>query len=175
MSARLVSHLVADGALGPRALSSVPLNRRIGSSRTFFTLPYQPALALPPQKSRWLLSLVLSPLYCPGQVSISPSWTTAPVLLSASGPHPHPHTGPGFPSKQKSDHLSVRCDGRHSNWKHFVNVTQKLLSRRHIRGGLGGLAAHGFLEEAALGSLKPEGGRLAEVGETGVWRLRGRA
>lgn len=56
-----------------------------------------------------------------------------------------------------------------------MNVTQKLLSRRHFRGGVGGPTIHGFLEEAALRSLKPEGGRLAEVGGTGIWRFRGRA
>lgn len=46
-----------------------------------------------------------------------------------------------------------------------MTLIQKLLSKRHLRGGLGGLAMPGFLGEDTLGSLKREAGILTEVRE----------
>lgn len=68
------------------------------------------------------------------------------------------HTGPEYPSKHRTPItlMSLRCEWRHSSWKHSVKFTQKLLNKRHLRGCLGALALCSFIEGATLWSLKPE-------------------
>lgn len=66
ISTGLASNLVTDGAPGPRASSSVPFGRLLRSSRALFAFPPPASLAVPPQQSPWMVSLILSPLYGPG-------------------------------------------------------------------------------------------------------------
>lgn len=159
MGSGLTYNLVANWGLGLRALSLVPLNRLIGSSGA----TSQPGSVSSEIPLDILLGINSAALPWPGQ------------HLPLPGPlHPSPlyvvSTLPYWPwisfQTQNSDHTHVT-----QMWLETFQLETlceshtNLLNKRHLRGRLGALALHSFLEEAILWSLKPEGGRLAELGE----------
>ena len=146
-------------------MSSVSLNRLFGSSGASFTLfpTNQPGSVSSKVSLNLLLGTNPPALPWPGQLQPFPR-ALYQFPLSLSPHNSQPHSGPGCPSK----HITLVILMSRSCDKTFQLKTlgEKLLSKRHLRGGPGGSGMPGFLEEDRH-TLKPETGGKKR-GEWGV-------